>query len=158
MQNWLNRAGLILQLLALFLVTPEIFGEEKVRAVTVKFVVNPLVRTVAFFRRHPIIRSCGYVVVALAILSLWIAAHIGIEGSFTVVVRSESVADTALVLPVVGVIPYGLWRLAKLLAHLVSVVIDLAAQEHRSFLPVGASFFVIGFVLLMVATFVRTPP
>jgi hypothetical protein len=32
MQDWLNRIGLTLQFVALFLVTPEILGERKVEA------------------------------------------------------------------------------------------------------------------------------
>lgn len=155
MQNWLNRAGLILQFLALFLVTPEIFGEDRVRAATTKYVVGPLVRTVAFFRRHPVIRTFGYVVLAFGLLCLWIAAHVGINGSFILVLDDESFAGLLLILLVVGVIPYVLWRFAKLLAHTISRLIDKAATEHRSFLPVGASFFVVGFLLLMAATFVR---
>lgn len=155
MQNWLNRAGLILQFLALFLVTPEIFGEEKVRAATTKYVVGPLVRLVAYFRRHPIIRGIGYAVLAFAILCLYIAVHVGINGSFTVIFRGESVADILLILVVVAVIPYVLWRLAKLVAAVASRMIDKAAAVHRSFLPLGASLFAVGFVLLMAATFVR---
>ena len=155
MQNWLNRGGLVLQFLALFLVTPEIFGEEKVRAATANYVVGPLVRLVAYCRKHPILRGVGYAVLAFAILCLYIAVHVGINGSFTVVLRGESVDDILLLVVVVTVVPYVLWRLAKLVATVASRIIDKAATAHRSFLPLGAALFAVGFLLLMAATFVH---
>ena len=155
MQNWLNRGGLLLQFVALFLVTPEIFGEDKVRAATMRYVVQPLVRLVAFLRRHPVLRALGYLFVAVLLLFVYFVVHAGIAGGLTVVVDGNSVAQVVLVGIVVVVVPYLLWTLAKLLSGLAGRAIDRAATVHRSFLPIGASLFAIGFVLLMAATFTR---
>lgn len=155
MQNWLNRAGLVLQFLALFLVTPEIFGEDKVRAATKKYLVDPLVRMVAFFRRHRRLRGVGYAVLAAAILVVYVAVHVGINGSLTLTLGGESPAEEVIAVVVILALPYLLWRLAKALSTVAARMIDGAATAHRSFLPIGAVLFAVGFVALLAATFVR---
>ena len=154
-QNWLNRTGLVLQFLALFLVTLEIFGEEKVRAATGKYLVNPLVRMVAYFRRHPILRGGGYAALAVLILVVYAAVHVGINGSLTVTLGGDSLAAEVIAVVVIAALPYLLWRLAKALSTLAARMIDGAATARRSFLPVGAFLFAVGFLALLAATFVR---
>jgi hypothetical protein len=52
MVAWLNRIGLTLQFIALFLVTPEIVGREKIERLSDAIWVRPVLRFDTFARKH----------------------------------------------------------------------------------------------------------
>jgi hypothetical protein len=149
MEDWLNRIGMTLQFIALFLVTPEILGEEKVVALARTLWVRPSQKIIKLFTK---------------------------EGAFTVVFWIIAVGGTlvcAYALSKLGglFLPDNWWtRLIRgwifypvffIVVLLTGFLIDglenmflKIAHSKRSFLPVGTVLIAIGFVLMMWATFV----
>jgi len=149
MQDWLNRIGLTLQFVALFLVTPEIIGQEKVAALADKLWIKPLA-VVKKITRH-------YLLISLA---LFIALPIIFRDSANQLLQPDVaflntfpwnwVYDFLMGLTILGSI-----RLLDLSLSGINIVIDNVIKSPRSFLPVGAFIFTIGFILLIWATFVH---
>lgn len=142
MQDWLNRIGLTLQFVALFLVTPEIVGEEKVKDVTDRLIRKPLrslaVRLVDSHRLATNLSLATFLLICLA-LSFFFGELL--KGPFSaLIVLAFPVAAGATFI-------FLLWSFSRIVAWLV--------QTPRSFLPIGAALFTCGFALLMWATFVR---
>lgn len=153
MQDWLNRFGLTLQFAAVFLVTPEILGPDKVQALADKLWVNPMRRIRNFVRAHP--------VVDLALLGALIVGTIKFEqflipdAIFDAVLQVSPLGKMfALLLIVAGYI-VGIIAFICITRGL-AALFNRVAQSQRSYLTVGALLFTAGFFILMAATFVRS--
>jgi hypothetical protein len=132
-QDWLNRIGLTLQFLALFLVTPEIVGAKRLEDADKK--LANVLRWIA--PRWWTGIGVGLLVIQVAILIFTPRSDWWLPGAFSIV--------TALVFAWLGPGKGG-----KLILRLA----ERMAKSDRTYLPVGAFIFTIGFVLLMCATFV----
>jgi hypothetical protein len=145
-QEWFNRIGLVLQFVALFLLTPDIFGRErmetaatKLRKLTHQITAGILNRIKKRYGTLPLgIAAEGlYIIIGLGILFIshlpqvhwlaWVAGPIIFSGSLSLI---RLVATLPLF--------FTGWLLERLL--------------KRSFLPLGTMIFGFGFILLPWAT------
>jgi hypothetical protein len=144
MEDWLNRIGLTLQFVALFLVTPEILGEKKVDSLS-ELWKKPL----GWIEKH-LTRN---VIVLIGTLLLLAGIRI-----YTQVVPPRS-AQHRFLGSVWGLFAFVLclgivvWIIQYLLSW-VPRIAGYIANRSKGFFAVGAFIFTIGFALLMWATFV----
>jgi hypothetical protein len=134
MQDWLNRLGLTLQFIALFLTSPEIVGKERMAAAMGRM-SERLAGATAWLLS-----------VAFGALVLWIflghATFVSLEHDGVAVHWDRVIIITSLTIG---------WPLSlAILFRLFRAVVDAS----RSFLPFGAGLFTLGYVLVMTATFV----
>ena len=147
MQDWLNRIGLTLQFVAVFLVTPEILGKERVGRFANRAWISPFSRYRAFLKRNedPIWITITVITVptfiALLFSLLW---KYNANGWWLLVALIAFYTVPLALVKLYGGISKPLGRLAeKMIA------------SSTSFLWIGAFIFALGYVLLMSATWVH---
>lgn len=134
--DWLSRAGLLLQFISVFLVTPEILGADRLRLIHTQVVARTRRHTVAITVAVGLLLA-GAVLALIALLSN--VVEIRLTGSLGLVViaavlyliisRSNRVAG---------------WLIARALHYV---------EQPRSHIPIGAFLFVVGFALDFLSTF-----
>jgi hypothetical protein len=140
-ENWLNRSGLSLQFVALFLVTPEIVGTERLASFTNEVWANPMKSLIAFHERRGFWYKQFWSVLSTVILV--VLALVG----YLAFANSWAWWKVALTFVVVTFIFTGG-------TIFVGFIFKKLVNAKRSYLPFGALLFTLGFILLMWATFV----
>jgi hypothetical protein len=145
----LNQTGLAFQFIALWLVTPDIIGEERMRKAGVKLakVADRLQKPIASFSGNCLFLGCLFI--GLAVIS----------GSGFGVIIVASDWNPLTVLKIIGAIaaaiigvPFVLLILSLPIAAL-SWLARKTVNSSKSFLAAGAYCFTIGFCLLFSPTF-----
>jgi hypothetical protein len=132
--EWLNRIGLTLQLVALFLVTPEIIGRERMTAALDKY-------------------SEKFATVARLIFGSLVVGFVAFDVWSRLVIPSHAVHGFQWRWIIINSAIWLGWA-----GLLVVIVIswNYVVKAARTFLPMGAVMFVLGFACLMWATFVHS--
>ena len=147
MQDWLNRIGLTLQFVALFFVTPEIIGEEKVRSMARTIWVEPISKSKDLLTRH---RRRAVLIYAFTLAALVATAELWIPETF----MPKSL--TYFVYPTLAFgVSLVIARAFKLVGRGIAALANWIIDSPRTFLPVGAFIFTVGFILLIWATFIH---
>jgi hypothetical protein len=155
MQDWLNRIGLTLQFIAVFLVTPEIIGRERVG----KFVDDSLGLSVRWLGRFTswsigfsgdkliryILMPAGFAIGYL------VARHLGISDATVL----GGIAFIAIIFGAGAIFYYLSYTIIAVIIVSVSRIMKAWLKSGRSFLSLGATLFIVGFICLMWATFVH---
>lgn len=134
--DWLSRAGLLLQFVSVFLVTPEILGAERLKILHAQLVTRT--------RRH----SAG-ITVAVGLLLAGAALAVIALLSSVVEIRLTGWLGLAIV---VAALYFILSRSNRLAAWLIRRALHYVEQP-RSHILIGAFLFVVGFALDFLSTF-----
>ena len=151
MQDWLNRTGLVLQFLALFLVTPEILGQEKVDLLAQKLWIQPLNRLAAWSDASK--GTLGWTI--FGIIFIW---NVVWNFIFNYKVYFEGERDYGKMMGVVfrgDGIPVAITIALAVTVVLVMKGVRKFAASKRTYLPLGAVLFTVGFGALMWATWIN---
>jgi hypothetical protein len=150
MQIWLTRAGLVIQFVALFLLTPDIFTTERMQAATSRLRGYPTQLSATILRFN--LRGVRGVKEAISFPAVLLAV-----GVVLLVWEPSSVLMwVGLAFTVLGGLPLALFIVSFGL-FLVGELLDELSNSNHSFLVLGCVLFTAGFGILLVATFVGPP-